>query len=126
MAKNIIYKGSKIIIPDDAYKCPHCGSWASVYLNISRITPPVWHKYFGEEVNLMTLSRDYNTPWNEEQKLPTFQCPRCRCIWQWEKDELKIVKNLKVPDDVLSEDKKPWYKRFLDGFTLKKGLINFK
>lgn len=85
----------------------------------------------------MTLSRDYNAPWNDEQRLPTFQCPRCRCIWQWEKDEPKTeAQKSNIPDignidDInkdrsfyrpqdAEKDKRPWYKQFWDGFTLKK------
>lgn len=74
MAIRIVQEGAVMPIPEDAYLCPNCGHRAKGFEIKRKI-------YIGNEL----LCQAPLCP----IMLPTFDCERCRCIWQWEKDSPK-------------------------------------
>lgn len=126
--------------PQDAGICPYCGHFVDEY-RCEELNLPEWKKW--EIGGLYAFLKDDA---NEEPLMPTFKCPKCKAVWQWLPKPPEEEKSQDEPEMAGNEsenrsekdgtqdakmvcaekNKKPWYKRFWDGFTLKKDLINFK
>lgn len=116
--------------PDEAWNCPHCGTRAVGYKSFNLMFQLEWRQMQCNSI----------TPYIKA--VPTFSCEKCGCIWQYEKEIEKPeseadkqednavdapLENIQAGDGIkpddgkyeVAEDKRPWYKKFCDGFTLR-------
>lgn len=64
MGKWILYEQKEYVIPDDAYVCPVCGNEAKTTKSLETF------------VECRGI----------DNKLPTFRCKNCKCIWVYDPD----------------------------------------
>lgn len=73
MAIRIVREGAVMPVPEDAYRCPNCGHLA---------------KDFKIQEKAMTYYEKMSQGVLRPVMLPTFECERCCCVWQYDKDGL--------------------------------------
>lgn len=71
MAIRIVRDGAAMPVPEDAYRCPNCGHIA---------------EDFKIQEKVMTYYEKMQSGVLRPVMLPTFECERCCCIWQYDKD----------------------------------------
>lgn len=78
MSKYILRNGLAVP-PDEAYVCPCCGERAIDFKRFNPFYCDPKNEYALTMAILGAMIRDTDKP-----LVPTFQCLKCECIWQWD------------------------------------------
>lgn len=78
MPKYILRNGLPLP-PEEAYVCPYCGECVNDFKRFNSCYRDPTTEYALTMSILGNMNMDASKP-----LVPTFQCPKCECIWQWE------------------------------------------